>query len=152
MYLIWQVVQALLGKWDHISLSPALSELDIPRMRKQRNPCREQLCQHVRTSWTLEKAPGFLEDGCRERGDEKSREILGDGSWSQRRDGGNVTGMAPAQPQRPFPPAGGLAFTHSQMWTFQRGGRTDLLGTKELVDCPMALLPCGMREIHFCCL
>lgn len=59
MYLIWQVVQALLGKWDHISLSPALSTLDTPRIRKQRNPCREKLCQRVRNIRTLEKAPGF---------------------------------------------------------------------------------------------
>lgn len=35
-----------------------------------------------------------------------------------------MTSMAPAQPQRPFPP-GCLAFAHSQTWTFQRGGKTD---------------------------
>lgn len=62
MYLIWQVVQAVLGKRDHISLSPALSRAATPRIRKQRNPCREKLCQPVRTTWTLEKAPGFLEE------------------------------------------------------------------------------------------
>lgn len=121
MYLIWWVVQALLGKWDRISLSPALSKFDTPRIRKRRNPCREQLCQQVRTIRTLEKTPGFLEDGCWERGDEKSREILGDGGWSRRRDGGNVTGMARAQPQRPFPPAGCLAFAHPQTWGFPEG-------------------------------
>lgn len=36
-----------------------------------------------------------------------------------------MTGMAPAQSQRPFPPAGCLAFAHSQKRILQREGRTD---------------------------
>lgn len=47
---------------------------------KKKNPHGGKLCQQVRTIRTLEKAPGCLEDGCRGKGDEKNREILG--GWS----------------------------------------------------------------------
>lgn len=64
--------------------------LTPPKLGNKKNPRRGKLCQQVRTIWTLEKAPGCLENGCRQRGDEKNREILGDydwWGWSQRRDG-----------------------------------------------------------------